>query len=814
MSIRRKLLDPVHRIADSVFVARWAALVVDRPWRVIASVLAIVALAMPGLRLVTVNDDYRIYFSPDNEDLQAWEDLLDTYVRSDGLVVVVETRNQRPVFSPEVMPAIVELTRELWRAPFVTRVDSISNFQHMIPKGDELTVEDLVPADRAASPSFLAQRETIALQEPLIRDAMLSKDGTVTALHLQMMIPKRGNAIADAATGIREIQRRFEGKYPELRLRLGGLVMLNAAFDEYARSDMATILPAMMVIIVVVMAVLFRSALATVVALTVVFLTVSASMGIVGYLGIPLGPHSSVSPQVILTITIATTMHVMLSFLRELRAHNDRATAVSRAVTSNVVPISFTSLTTVLGFASMLTSVIPPFQHIGIISGLGTVMCYVLTLTLLPSLLRVLPFKPAPQDGQWAESKWRWPARLAGFVIAYHRAIVAIAAVVLVPLVWAASQLEIDDHFVRLFKQGTTFRDDADFIDKRMAGTTNIELSLQASGSQGVTDPGFLAKVQDVKQRLLADPMVTHVAVLTDTINRINKNMHGGDEAFYRLPEDKGVAAQYLLFYEMNLPFGLDLNSQINIDKSALRLTATTKSHSTKDTIAFVERTNGWLEKDFPELRARAVSVLVMFSYMAEQVAINFYTSALVAMVLIVCAIALALRSWRMGLLSLVPNLFPIIVVFAVWHWLGRTLDFTAALIFSMTFGVIVDDTVHFLHSYMRLKGKGKSAEEAIRGSMTHVGPAILFATLILALGFMVFGLSNFQVNVTLGLLTALTFCVGFALELMLTPALLMFFESQRQRGPMAASLPRARVEDALYVTEPRPVPADAHRTT
>jgi hypothetical protein len=600
----KKFSAVFHRFSDSVFVDRWARFVARRPRFVIVATLAMLAMALPGLRSIAFNDDYRIYFSPENEDLRAWESLLDTYSRTDGLWVVVEARDGKRIFSPEIMPAVVRLTQALWHVPYVTRVDSITNFQHLAARGDELTVEDLISEKHASSPAFLAAREKLAYAEPLIDGAMLSKDGTVTAISVQMMIPKKDNAISHASSRVREIQKRFTAEFPSLRVRLGGLVMLNAAFDEHARSDMETILPVMMVIVIVVMTLLFRSVLATTAALLTVFLTVLFTMGVTGYLGIPLGPHSSISPQVILTITVATAMHVVFVFMGSMRQEGNRETAVMQAVKSNFVPVTFTSLTTALGFAAMLTSVIPPFQHIGVMSGLGTIVCYVMTLTFLPSLLRLLPFKPGSRVAQLS---WGWPKVLAGFIVRHYRGIVVIAAVALVPTVWGMSQLQIDDHFVRLFKKGTEFRDDADFIDERLAGTTNVELSLHADGPGGIAEPAFLRKVQRIKERLLADPMVTHVSVLTDTLKRINRDMHGGDPKHYRLPQDRGVASQYLLFYEMNLPFGLELNSQINIDKSALRLTATTKSSSTQDTIAFVDRTNAWLEQDYPEFRARAV---------------------------------------------------------------------------------------------------------------------------------------------------------------------------------------------------------------
>lgn len=776
-SVKKYLRD----LSDHPLINGWANLVQSRPWLVILATILFACATVPGMRFIVFNNDYRIYFSPDNKDLIAWENLLDTYTRADSLLVAVESVNGDRIFSPQVMPAIVELTDELWKTPYVTRVDSVTNFQNIATAGDDISMDDLVPKDKVADAEFLRERERIAYREPLIKDAMLGQDGAVTGIYLQMMIPKQGDAISKATAGMHDMKRRFEEKYPNLRIQLGGLVMLNGAFDYYARADMMTILPVMFAITIIIMVLVFRSVAATIAALSAVGITVLSTMGIAGYMEIPIGPHSSVSPQIIKTISVATMMYVVLSFLSELRSQGGKEAAIRQAVKINVVPITLSSFTAAVGFLSMLTSVIPPFQHIGIMCGIGTLICYVLSLTFLPSMLAVLPDRAARKAGK--QVHWQWPVRLANFIVHRYRAILVAMVLAPIPALVGFAQLEIDDNFVRLFKKGTWFRDAADFIDARLAGTTNIEFDLHAKGSQGVTEPEFLETVESFKQHLSEDPMVTHVASFSDTMKRIHKAMHGDDPQYYRIPEARDAAAQYLLFYEMNLPFGLELNSQINIDRSAIRLTATTKSASTKDTIAFVERTNAWLEKEHPELGARAVSVLVMFSYMAKAVAVNAYEAAGIAIALVVLIILAGLRSVRLCVIAILSNVIPIMLVLGIWHWAGRTLDFTAGLIFSMTFGVIVDNSLHIMYWYSRGIKEGLSVADAVRGAVERRGPTMLFSTITLVLGFAVFGLSNFFVNVTLGLLTALVFSIGLVWDLLVTPSLLMLMRPYSRKA-------------------------------
>jgi predicted RND superfamily exporter protein len=755
------------------------------PWRIVFLVIAACGVLMPGASKLTFNDDYRVYFSPENPDLIAWEELLDTYTRADGVIVAVRSRNGDRIFSPMVMPAVRELTERLWWVPHVVRVDSVTNFQHVIPGEDEITVVDLVPAERVTDGAFLQDREAAARREPQVRGVMLSEAGDVTAIYLQMMIPEVGNAIADATGRLREIVADVEGRYPQLDVRLGGLVMLNAAFDEYARLDMATLFPLMIVVMVVIMGVLVRSVGLTVALLLAMCVTVGMTMGLAGYLGIAFSPHSSIAPHIIMTVAVATGIHIALGFRRHYAANGDKRAAVVHAIRKNLLAVAVTSLTTCIGFLSMLLSDVPPFRHLGIMCGIGMLLGFVIAMGLLPALFMLLPVR---RDIREVTHRAHWPSRLSRFVYAQRRTVVASAVVLAIPVATGLGRLEVNDHPVELFSKKTEFRQAADFIDEHLAGTTTIQFSLSAGRADGINDPDFLRRVERFKRYLENDAMVRHVTVLTDTIKRINRAMHAGDDAHYQIPARQDEAAQYLLFYEMNLPFGLDLNNQIDIAKSSLRLIATVQSSASKEIIQFLSRTHDWLAENDPELNTRGVSVLVMFALMHQRLAANMLITAGVAVLAIALVLMVALKDWRLGLLSMVPNLLPILAVFGLWSLLGNSLDFAASLIFSMTLGVVVDDTVHFLVKFLDARREGTAdTAAALDAAFGEVGPAIVYSTVALAAGFMVFGLSQFHMNVTLGLLSALTFGVAAVLDLFLLPVLLALTAGLRD-----ASLTRA----------------------
>ncbi|MDG9667250.1 efflux RND transporter permease subunit [Hahella sp. CR1] len=751
-----------------------AHLIIAAPKRVIAFLLLMPVLLSPGLQYIKFNDDYRVYFSKDNVDLVAWENLLDTYSRTDPLIVTVEATQGADLFSPEVMEAVQRLTEELWQVDFVTRVDSITNFQHIEADAEEILVEDLVVPEKLHNPGYLSSRRTIAESEPRIKDRMLSSDGKVTAIYLQLMIPDKENAIAEAAAKVRSIRDGYEQRYANLDIRLGGIVMLNAAFDEYARADMATLFPLMFLIFMVIMALLFRSWKVTLCIVFSTILTVFSAFGVTGFLGIEFSPHSSIAPHVILTISVAVGIHVALSYLFGRARYPGRDDAVKHTLQQNIYPVTLTSLTTGIGFLSMLYSDVPPFQHLGVMCALGVLFAYINSMILIPASMMLMNI----QRDQSATSVISQLCKALGEFLVRRKALVAVVFLGLMsaPL-YGLRYFTIDDHPVKMFEKGTEFRDDADFIDQRLAGTTTIHFSLDTGVEQGISDPVFLQDAEAFKQHLLDDPMINHVASLTDTLKRVNKSLHNGDQAFYKTADSQEANAQALLFYEANLPFGQEINNEINIAKSSTRMIATISSSSSSEIINLVDRTHQWLQDNVHSFKSRGVSVLVMFSYMIERLADNMIINAALATVLIGLVLTLTLGSVRLGLISMAPNLAPILVAFGVWSLCGGSLDFAAVLIFAMTLGVVVDDTVHFISKYLRLtRDQGMTPNEAVVETFRSIGPALLISTVVLSVGFLAFSLSHFHMNVTLGIMSSLTFLIALIFDFIMLPLLLLAF--------------------------------------
>ncbi len=775
MSNYFKLIDQFAvALTQAVFARRW--------WVLLLSLMLALSAGF-GAGKLEFSTNYRVFFSDANPELQAFENLQDTYTKNDNFLFVFEPADGQ-AFSPQTLDAVERLTEEAWHIPFAIRVDSISNFQHSHAIEDDLVVEDLIKDAATKSPDFFAEREAVALAEPLLRDQLLTRDADVTAINVVLQYPEKDLMEVPQAVGhARELAAQIEAEYPTIEVHLTGVSMLNNAFAETGMSDGATLMPLMFVVIFVLTWLIVRSFSATFATLVIIALSSMIGMGVAGYFGVKLTPISMSAPIVILTLAVADSIHILLSLRGLMREGMAKTDAIVEAVRINFLPVSITSITTIVGFLALNFSDAPPYWHLGNITAVGIAAAWLYALTLLPALLSVLPYRVKQVTGK--EWSLRTMNRLAEFVIGNSRKLLIGMGALTIAIISFIPTLEFNDQWVEYFDERIEFRRDSDRAQDHF-GLYPIEYSVPAIGPGGVSEPEYLQNLESFAEFLRAQPNVTHVYSLSDIMKRLNRNMHGDDPAWHRVPQDRELSAQYLLLYELSLPYGLDLNDRINIDKSATRVTATLSRTSTAETKAFFNNVAEWQQANWPTyMHTEPTSAAVMFTYISERNMENMVTGTIVAIFAIALIMMFALRSVRLGLLSLVPNGLPILTTFGAWALLVGTVGFSVATVASISLGIIVDDTVHFLSKYVRARDeRGLSIEDSIRYAFQSVGTAIVVNTVILAAGFFVMTTSAFKMNVDLGLMTMLAIGFALVLDFLLLPALLLLGKTRQASKP------------------------------
>jgi predicted RND superfamily exporter protein len=407
----------------------------------------------------------------------------------------------------------------------------------------------------------------------------------------------------------------------------------------------------------------------------------------------------------------------------------------------------------------------------------------------LPALLAILPV--GKRANVVADEGGGFMRFLANFVIVLRIPLAVSLSAVTIWLGMQIPKIELNDQFVHWFDTSIEFRRDTDFLMEHLTGIYTVDYSIKAGESNGITNPEFLKKTEAFANWARTQDHVLHVFTITDIMKRLNKNLNGDDPAFYKIPDDRQLAAQYLLLYELSLPLGLDLNDQINVDKSATRVIVTLKGPvSAVDTRAFKAKADAWIASNIPtSAGVEGASPAIMFSFIAQRnIDANLFGTGW-AMVAISFLLIVPFRSIRLGTISLIPNIVPIVMTFGVWYFLVGRLGMASSVVTATSLGIVVDSTIHLLSKYIRGRRElGLSPEDSVRYSFSTVGPALWILTAALILGFLVLSLSPFEVNRAMGLLTAI--CIAFAIvaDFFLLPPLLMFVDRRRKDRVAAAS--------------------------
>lgn len=745
------------------------ALVRYRLYLFLASLLLLAAAGI-GFQHLTFSSDYRVFFKKDNPQLVAHEHIQNTFSRSDNILLILHPRDGE-LFTPERLAAVEWLTEQAWQLPHSQRIDSLTNFQHTFVDGDDLLVEDLFSDIEQMSAEDIAQRKAIALKEPMLVHRLISPTGHVTAVNIELNLPGDQTAGTHAVMEeSRKLRDEFRNRYPEFDIYLTGITPLNHAFEEVSQKDGETLMTLMFVIILVLVGVMLRSVSGTVVTLGIILFGVAITMGIVGLMGFQLNTVNSVAPIIILTLAVADCVHLLTHYLTARRKGMEKETAMIDALDVNMMPVFLTSLTTFIGFLSMNSSDSPPFQEFGTMSAIGVAFSWLFSLTMLPFMTLLLNRRVPKQDTEHT-ALYR---RIGAFTIRHPRKLfVGSLGFALFCFMFIDNNVLNDENF-GYFSKKIEVRQGADFAEENLNGVNLIEYSLDSNIESGINDPAYLEKVERFVEWYRQQPGVTHVFTFTDILKRLNQNMHNDDPDYYRLPASRELASQYQLLYEMSLPFGMDLNNQLNVSRSALRITVSIKDAKAQELLNLEERAQAWLAQNAPELASPGASPSIMFASIGQRNIKSMIKGTVIAVVLISLTLVFALGSWKLGIFSLIPNAFPAAIMLGIWGAFVGEVNLAVAVVFSVTLGIVVDDTIHFLAKYLRGYRETGSVEQGILYAFEHVGAAMFTTTVVLATGFGILALSEFKVNSVLGSMVAATIVIAMVFDALFLPAMLM----------------------------------------
>ncbi len=707
--------------------------------------------------------DYNIFFDGSNAQLQAFDEIQTTFAKTDNIALVLAPKSG-DVFDQRTLTQIQEMTEQAWQVPYSSRVDSLANYQHTEAVDDDLLVEDLLYQSYPLTAERIAKVRAVAMSEPLLVNALVSEKGDVAVINITMQMPGVDETaeVNEVVAYVEQMLSHYRAEYPDVTIYKAGIIAMNHSFAMAAQNDSATLVPTMLLVILLFLTLMLRSFLSVLATLVVIIGAIVATLGIVGWAGMFLHVASVNVPTLIMTLAVADCVHVIASMRHFMRQGMPKSPAIHRSVTLNFVPIIITSVTTAIGFLMMNMSDSPVLRDFGNLSALGVMIACVLSVSLLPALLNLLPVRFSAKQAAKSSDIMD---KLADLVVHRRNVLLPLSIVVIAGSAALIPYNKVNDESVKYFDTSSEFRQAADFMEQRIGGMTTMSIAIKTHQSQGIASPEFLEVLGEFTSWLREQPETDHVASLSDIYKRLNKNMHGDDSAYYALPAERELAAQYLLLYEMSLPFGLDLNNQVNVDKSSVKLQLTVKNLGSVELVALEERIYQWFASNAPRYQVVASSPSLMFAHIGETNMASMLSTLPITLILISALMIFALRSWRLGVISLVPNIAPAVIGFGLWALISGEINLGLSVVVTLTLGIVVDDAVHFLAKYQHARKEGQNAEQAVRYAFHTVGRALWITTVVLVAGFSVLAMSQFRLNSDMGQLSAIVIFVALVID-------------------------------------------------
>lgn len=746
-------------------------------WAIVIIIPLLVLALASNLKNLSFEGSYRIWFGEDSKILKDYDDFRLIFGNDDAVTITFKDENG--IFNKKALGTVQRITEKLWQTKYITRVDSITSYQHVHTDKeypDEIIVEDFILDIDKLSLKDLKEKKTIAINDPQVSGSMISYDGTTTMI-MARLVAKAGENEDISFELMKLIDDILapEMKFTGYKFWINGGAAITTAFVVIAQDDGGFFTPLVICSVMLILFLLFRRVGGSLIPMAVVVLTVMVVLSIQVILGYKLNNFTANIPVFIVAIGIADAVHIYIVWLMYRKRGEDNKTAVTHTLEKNMLPIFLTSVTTSVGFASLTISKIVPVATLGIATASGAILAFLLSVIFMPAMLLLLNKEIKTDNLKQIDENKHSNNRYknyAKFLIKNDKKIVLFTTLLFVIFGLGLFKVKVDSNTIRYFGEEVEIRKSTEFTMKNLTGPMSYEIVVDSMKKDGIKDPKFLKTVQkfyDEFQAKFSD--VRHISSLLDVVKQFNKVMNGDNQQFYTVPNSKEMVAQYLLLYSMSLPQGMEINDKMDIEERLLRVTGQINLVDTSKDLEMIAWVSKWWE-DTP-YSARVDGQTAMFAYMQSDVTDTLIYSMSIAMGLVSLMMLIIFKNIKMLAIFILPNILPLILVVGIMGWLGITIDMGVAVSGAIVLGVAVDDTIHFFVKYFDAKKKGFSLEDSFAYVFQYAGTAIVFTTIILTLSFLLFMGSSFAPNYNFGIVTASALIIAFIADLILLPAIL-----------------------------------------
>ena len=735
-------------------------------WRFLLSAIIVVCAIgfAPRANITHIDNDISAWFGASDPVYRDYERFRDEFGGSRTLIIALKADSADRLFSRPTLDFIAQATGDIERVDTVERVASLSTATTVEAMDDGLDVRRLIDTSAAQTPEDVRRR---AMKDDLIRGDLVSDDGTVTA----MVVSFDERRIDEVRGGvIQQIHNLIDPRLPPgITAYYNGSLEISETYNRITLANQRTFTPPIFIITLIAVYLSFRSWRKMLLTIVAVGISVLWTLGLYSLFGYTYNVLASMLIPLIVVLAIADDVHIMQHWDEE-RREKSAEESFKATIRHLVTPLLGASGTTALGMLSLATSNVVAVRSFGVGSAIGIMVDFMISIVFVPTVLSLMK----PETAQTPHERYLvGPMRaIARFSTTYPGRVLAVTAGLLAIAALGMRQLRVDTNHINFFSRTHPLGESARVIDSQLSGIYSFQILLEGP-PESFSDPANLQRMDRLAAELRKFTDVKKVRSAADYVKRVNKELHGGEAAANVVPTDRATVAQELFVFSLGDEGRRELERVVASDYSSAQIDVKLRSMSSDVVLHLIERTDTLASEIFAGtgIKATATGSGRLFSTLDHYLVESQISSFGTAFFTVFAVIFVVFRSARFGLLTIAPNVLPVLAVLGVMGFLGISMNIATVMVASVALGVVDDDTIHFINRYRREVAAGASTDSAIEAATVYEGRASLTTAMINSLGFGVLLLSEYKPTAWFGGLLGLTMAVAFLAEVFILPA-------------------------------------------
>ncbi len=784
----------LHKYFENKFsyMTRW---VYDSKYLVLLIILLVTAALSAHTPKLTIDTRDESFFHQNDPTLVAYNHFRDTFGQDDTFIIGIKPQHG---LNKTFFHTLFQLHREMELAvPYLDEVTSLVNARIVRAEGDTLIVEDLM---KAPPGSELEVNKILGLIEryPLYDKLLVSEDRSIAFLlvRAQAVIdvptenplegfdsdaPQTSRATTylsnDQNMEINDAIHRVVDNYQnrDIEFYFSGTPAFVAEIQAGIIKDLSIMVPLSFLIIIVFLLLLFRSLSGVVYPIITVALSLATSLGIMAIVGIPISNAIQILPTFLIVVGIGDSVHILTIFYRNYRVMGDKRRAIIDAVGFAGLPVLMTSITTAAGLLSFASADVAIVAQLGYIAPVGVMLAFFYTIFLLPALIAIFPVKRPKKISQKHPLADRIFDAIARLTTRRPLLVTLVASVIMIGAGYSALSVKFSHNSLTWLPKEAPIRQSTEFLDRVNGGTVMLDVTIDSGVPGGMQDPDLLRRIDEATRFIPSisthDIRAGKAISMADIFKEINRALNGDAVEAYTLPTTRELIAQEALLFESSGSDDMEEVTDSRYQISRLSIIAPfADAILYKD---YVDEVEAYLKEQLPGQQISLTGHMVIFVQMIKHFITSMAKSYIIALAIITLLMIVLIGRIGIGLMSMVANLGPVLCVFGIMGIAQIPLDMATILIGSIVLGLVVDDTIHFLHHFRKSYDEIQCVESAVKETLKTTGRALVITSLVLSGGFFIYTASFLVSNIRFGWLAGCSVLLALAADFLLVPALL-----------------------------------------